>query len=263
MNTLLIIAVFAVAVLFSMLGLGGGVLYVPILLAAGLDMHSAVPTSLAIMLVMSLTAAVVYHTNSLIDWKVLLLLEPASVAGAMSGGYFSAFLNTRMLYIIFACAMVLSAVMTLLPQKKLHIDAPKTKFPGFFHLHKKEENYTINLWLGIPASFLAGVVSSIIGIGGGFLKVPLMTAVFNVPVRIAVATSSSMIVITALTGFATHTALGHVDLKLAAILSVVVFFGALAGSKISIKTDKKHLNYIMITLQLIVAGWMVFKAVNY
>ena len=262
MNTLLIIAVFSVAVLFSMLGLGGGVLYVPILLAAGLDMHAAVPTSLAIMLVMSLTAAVVYHTNSLVDWKVLLLLEPASILGAVTGSLTSGMFNERTLYIIFACAMLLAAAAGLLPKKQAHLSMPKKRSPGIFHLEKNGERYAINIWYGAPAAFLAGMVSSVIGIGGGFLKVPLMTAVFGVPIKIAVATSSAMIVITALTGFAAHTALGHVDLKLAAMLSVVVFLGALVGTRISIRSDKKFLNAVMAVLQLAVAGWMVYKAIK-
>lgn len=262
MSSLLLIAAFAVAIVFSMLGLGGGILYVPILLSAGLSMHSAIPTSLAVMLVMSLTAAVVYHMNRLIDWRLLLLLEPGSIIGALLGSYFSGYFKDNILYLIFAGAMLLSAVMTVWPQKiKKETAAPK-KAPGFFYLSSHGESYTVNLWIGIPCTFIAGVVSSIIGIGGGFMKVPLMTIVFGVPVKIAVATSSAMIVITALSGFAGHAALGHVDLKFASILAVVVFFGALIGTRISIKADKKFLNFALVALQLTVAGYMIIKALH-
>ncbi|HRU38843.1 MAG TPA: sulfite exporter TauE/SafE family protein, partial [Candidatus Goldiibacteriota bacterium] len=87
MTSLLVIAVLAVSIIFSMLGLGGGVLYVPILMSAGITFHQAVATSLLIMLVMSLTASVVYHMEKLVDWKLLLLLEPFSVTGAIIGSY--------------------------------------------------------------------------------------------------------------------------------------------------------------------------------
>jgi uncharacterized membrane protein YfcA len=261
LNSLLFIAVFAVAVIFSMLGLGGGVLYVPILLQAGLDAHAAVATALGIMLVMSLTAAFVYHRNSLIDWRLLLLMEPFSVIGAVSGSFFSVLIPEKPLYLIFAGAMLISAVMLLFPQKKNMLAAitPK-KFPGLIHLSKNGENYSVNMWISVPATFIAGVISSLVGIGGGFMKVPLMTAVFGVPVKIAVATSSAMIVITALSGFSGHAAAGHVDFRLAAVLAVVVFFGAIIGSRVSVKADKKFLNAVLVTLQLSIAVWMVYKA---
>jgi uncharacterized membrane protein YfcA len=107
---------------------------------------------------------------------------------------------------------------------------------------------------------LAGFVSSIVGLGGGFLKVPLMTIVFGVPVRIAAATSSAMIVMTATSGFLGHAAVGHVDLKLVALLSVVVFFGALVGTRILVKADKKFLSAALVVLQLTIAVWMFYKA---
>lgn len=261
MNSILFIAVFAIAVIFSMLGLGGGVLYIPILLQAGLTMQTAVPTGLAIMLIMSLTAAVVYHTNSLIDWKLFLIMEPASVIGALVGSYFSSKFPDKALYIFFALSMIATIIIGLLPKKNIHPLTPKTKFPGIFHLTKNADNYSINLWIAAPVSMLAGFVSSIIGLGGGFLKVPLMTVIFGVPIKIAAATSSAMIVVTASSGFLGHAAAGHVDYKLVGLLSIAVFFGALVGTRILVKADKKFLNMALMILQLSVAVWMIYKAV--
>jgi uncharacterized membrane protein YfcA len=261
MNSLLIIAVLAVAIIFSMLGLGGGVLYVPILMQAGISFNSAVATSLLIMLVMSLTAAVVYHANRLIDWKLMLLLEPFSIIGAVLGSYNSNLFPEQVLYIVFAVAMLGSAALTF-SSSKTSKKPKKTSFPGIFRHGKKGSHYNVNLWIGIPVSFAAGFVSSIIGIGGGFAKVPLMTLAFGMPTNTAVATSSAMIVLTCLAGFAGHGAIGHVNFKFAGILAVVVFIGAIIGSKISVKTDKRVLNLAFACLQVIIAGWMVFKAVH-
>jgi len=257
MNPVLLLALFAVAVLFSMLGLGGGVLYVPILLQAGLSFHRAVPTSLAIMLVMSLTAAIVYHTNELVDWRIILLLEPASILGAYIGSYNSNLFSEKFLSYFFAAVMIVSAVFMFMPQKPLKIKPGKKS--GCFIFEKNGEFYSINLWLGMPISFLAGFISSILGIGGGFAKVPMMTQVFGVPIKIAVATSSAMIVITCFTGFLGHSFIGHVDFRLVGALSVIVLAGALVGSKISIHADKKILNRLFALLQVTIAAWMFFK----
>jgi uncharacterized membrane protein YfcA len=243
-----------------MLGLGGGVLYVPILMLAGIPFYNAVATSLLIMLVMSLTAAFVYNTNRLIDWKLLIILEPISVLGAITGSYNSNLFPEKPLYLLFAAAMLASAALTFfypVPPKQIK----KPDFPGIFRHTKKGSHYNINLWIGVPVAFAAGFVSSIIGIGGGFAKVPLMTLAFGMPANVAVATSSAMIVITCLTGFIGHNAAGHVDLEFAGILAAVVFVGAIIGSKISIKADKKALNLMFACLQVVIAGWMVFKAV--
>ena len=260
MTSLLFIAVFLVAVVFSMLGLGGGILYIPLLLQAGLNMHTAVPTGLAIMLVMSLTAAVIYHSNKLIDWKLFLVMEPAAVIGALLGGYFSTKFPDKVLYIFFAVSMLAAAAMGYLPQKKIHPLAPKSKLPGIFHLKNGRDHYAINTWIAAPVSMLAGFISSIIGLGGGFLQVPLMSIVFGVPIKIAAATSSAMIVITAASGFSGHAAAGNVDFKLVGLLSIAVFLGALVGTKILIKADKKFISTALMILQLTIAVWMIYKA---
>jgi uncharacterized protein len=260
MVPLLIIAVFAVSIIFSMLGLGGGALYVPILLQSGMPFNGAVATSLSIILVMSLTAAVVYHAHRLIDWKVIISMEPFSVLGASIGSYNSNLFPERSLYILFAAVMVVSAVFMLVPNTPLKVK-PADRF-GFIHGEKNGEYYAINLWVGIPVSFLAGFVSSILGIGGGFAKVPMMTLLFGMPIKVAVASSSAMIVITALAGLIGHSLAGHVNLKIMLISASVVFFGAIIGSRISVKADKKFLNRVFAVVQVLVAGYMAVKAIN-
>jgi len=260
MILLLAVAIFAVAIIFSMLGLGGGALYVPILLQSGIPFHSAVATSLSIMLVMSLTAAVVYHAHRLIDWKVILYMEPFSILGASIGSYNSNLFPEKFLFILFAVVMVISAVFMLVPKTPSKVK-PADRF-GFIHGEKNGEYYSINLWLGIPVSFLAGFISSILGIGGGFAKVPLMTLIFGMPIKTAVACSSAMIVITALTGLIGHSLVGHVNLKIMLISAAVVFFGAIIGSRISVKADKKFLNRVFAVIQVLIAVYMIFKAVK-
>lgn len=257
MNSLLILLFFCVAVIFSMLGLGGGIFYVPILLNAGIDFHQAVPTSLAIMAIMSITAAFIYHNEKLIDWSIFFIMEPFTMLGAFLGSYNSKLFSVRFLEILFAIVMFISAFLHFFPQK---IDKNKPKdAPGFIHKKHKDGYYSINLWLGIPISFFAGVVSSIIGIGGGFAKVPLMTLIFKTPIKIAAATSSAMIVLTSLTGLLGHSLIGNVNWQLVAPLSLTVFSGALIGSKIAVKADRFFLNILLSLLQILVGIWLLVK----
>jgi uncharacterized membrane protein YfcA len=247
----------ATAFIFSMLGLGGGILYTPLLLNSGLAFNSAVATSLSIMVVMNLTAAAVYHSEKLIDWHILLFLEPPTMLGAYLGSINSGFFPAKNLQIFFAAVMICVAIFTFVPQKPKIFS--EKKFPGFFHKEKKGHKYSINLWIGVPVSFAAGFVSSIIGIGGGFAKIPLMTLGFGVPMNIAAATSSAMIVLTSRTGVFGHSLLGHTDWKLTAILSVAVCAGAFAGSKISVKADRRILDILFSFIMLFVAAWMLYR----
>ncbi|HRU38842.1 MAG TPA: sulfite exporter TauE/SafE family protein, partial [Candidatus Goldiibacteriota bacterium] len=108
-----------------------------------------------------------------------------------------------------------SAALTFFsPARKKTDDAP-SYFPGILRRESGGHSYSINLWVGIPVAFAAGFISSLIGIGGGFAKMPLMTLAFGMPVNAAIATSSVGIVITCLAGFAGHGAAGNVDLRLA------------------------------------------------
>lgn len=257
MTPLLLFCVFAVVILFSMLGLGGGILYVPILLASGMDFHHAVATSLSIILVMSLTSTFVYHREKLIDWHMFILLEPVAILGAAIGSYNSKVFPQRSLEILFAVISILSAFFMFLPEKPIKTKPKKAH--GVIHKKTRDGYYSINLWAGVPVSAMAGFVSSIIGIGGGFAKVPLMKLVFGTPVKIAVATSSAMLITTTMAGLAGHSMAGNVDFKLLGILACIAFAGAFIGSKTAIKADRKVLNIAFGILQLVVGTWMIIK----
>ncbi len=259
MIQLLFILFFLVAILFSMLGLGGGILYVPILLQAGLSYYQSSATALSVMIVLSLTATIVYHMNNMVDWKIVFLLEPFSLTGAYIAGVNSNLVPEKVLLILFACVMILSAFFMLKPAPAKNIKMEK--MVGFIESKKMNHKYHINLWLGIPLAFFTGIFSALLGVGGGFAKVPLMTLIFNVPTKVAVATSSAMIIITATAGFWGHSYAGHINLKLSLVLSFAAFLGALIGSRISIKSDKKFLDTTFSIILILVSIWMIFKAI--
>jgi len=251
---------FCVAVIFSMLGLGGGVFYVPLLLQIGLPFHEAAAVSLCIMIIMSLTATAVYHSNKMIDWKIVLFMGPCAIIGALLGSINSGVFSETILEILFGIMMLLSALFMFATPEE--INQPKPKRFGFIESKLQGITYFINLWLGVPLFFLAGFIASLLGIGGGFAKVPIMTFIFRVPSKVAVATSSALIVLTASAAAAGHFATGNLDLKLVGILGVAVFAGGYMGSHISAKADKKFINTALAIIMLAVSIWMFYRAYN-
>lgn len=263
MTQLLFILFFFIAIFFSMLGLGGGILYVPILLQSGLVYYEAAATALSVMIVLSLTSTVVYHLNNMVDWKIVFLLEPFSLTGAYFAGVNSNLIPEKILLLLFSSVMIVSSFFILMPTKQNNnnnIIIKKT--PGYIESKKMNYTYNINLWLGIPLAFITGVFSSLLGVGGGFAKVPLMTLIFNVPTKVAIATSSAMIIITSTAGFLGHLKAGHINLKLSVILSFAAFLGALIGSRISIKAEKIFLDTMFSIILILVSIWMIFKAIS-
>ncbi|MBP7791458.1 MAG: sulfite exporter TauE/SafE family protein [Candidatus Goldbacteria bacterium] len=259
MTFVLFIVFFLISILFSMLGLGGGILFVPILLQCGLSYYQSAATSLSVMLVLSLTATFIYHSNNFVDWKIVFLLVPFSLIGAFFAGANSNLIPEKVLMILFPCLMLTSAFFTLKPPR--HSNKEQNKGPGFIKSTVMNQKYYINLWLGIPLIFLAGIFSSLLGVGGGFINVPLMTIIFGVPTKVAVATSSAMIIITSLSGFMGHSYAGHINIKLSLILSLAAFSGALIGSRISIKANKRFLDIAFAVILILMSAWMIIKLI--
>ncbi|PKL91911.1 MAG: hypothetical protein CVV21_03950 [Candidatus Goldiibacteriota bacterium HGW-Goldbacteria-1] len=249
---------FCVAVIFSMLGLGGGVFYVPLLLQIGLPFHEAAAVSVCIMIIMSVTATAVYNSNKLIDWKIVIFMGPCAIIGALIGGLNSVIFSETILEILFGIMMLISALLMLKTPKE--INQPKPKKIGFIESKMTGITYFINLWLGVPLFFLAGFIASLLGIGGGFAKVPIMTFIFRVPSKVAVATSSALIVLTASAAAAGHFAAGNLNLKLVAVLGAAVFAGGYLGSHISAKADKKFINAALAIIMFAVSAWMFYRA---
>ncbi|RMG02603.1 MAG: sulfite exporter TauE/SafE family protein [Planctomycetota bacterium] len=104
-----------------------------------------------------------------------------------------------------------------------------------------DQTYCLNLAVALPVSFVAGLASGMVGVGGGILKVPMMVLLFGVPMDIAVGCSALMVGITAVGGFVGHAASGHWDWKTSLVLAVAVFAGGQIGSRISIALDKQKL----------------------
>ena len=245
-----------------MIGVGGGVLYVPILLAFGFPFYQAAAISIFIIMSLSISSSLVYYRVQLIDWKLALLIEPLTAIMSLIGGYYSSSLRINELQILFILVLIVSGYFMIKSIKEIQDKFINEKKWGYWLRKFGEEEYSVNLLIGLPLTALAGLMAGLLGIGGGIIKVPLMALLLGVPMKIAVGTSCFMVGITALFGFWGHFFAGHFELKMALILALVVFAGAQAGSRISIKVDKILLKKIYAIFLFLISAWMIVNVVK-
>jgi uncharacterized membrane protein YfcA len=241
-QTLILALLFlGVSTLFSMLGMGGGVLYVPILLFAGFEMAAAPSLSLILIAATSLAALTHFSKNNKVDWKLALVIDPPTNILAFAGGYYSTLIAESLLRsVLIVVLMTAGTLMLINRQQNMQ---PKVLHEHWWLWHRKfhEQRYTVNLPLVLTASALIGLLSGMLGITGGIIKLPIMVLLCGVPMDIAVATSTVMVAVTALSGIAGHSIHGIVDWRIGLTLATVALIGGLIGSRISVSMNKAQL----------------------
>jgi len=251
------LAIFILAIPFSMVGQGGGSTYVPILLAAGMDFYSASTTSLFMIMIASLAATIVFGRKKTVDWKLLLSIIPLAIMGSFAGGYAAQFISALILKIIFAVVLIIAAFFMLRPST----EGKSPEFmPRWLDWQRTCGNYqyTISLGLLIPAAGLAGFIAGMIGVGGGLFVLPLLVLLFGCPTRIAIGVSSTYVGISALPGFIGHLVGGSAfNIWVALPLAIAAFAGASLGPVLSLKTGIPKLRVILAIVLIALAIWMV------
>jgi uncharacterized membrane protein YfcA len=205
------------AFVFSMLGLGGAMVYNPIMVWFGYDFKSVVvPTGLLLNGVTALSAAWVYYRQRMIDFRVAFPLIITSAIGAPVGAYFTQFIPTQTLLAIFSMAIIFAGGRMLLFSKSSEPD---------YIRGTKQQRLTIGGILGFGIGFIAGML----GVGGGFLIVPLLITM-GFPTKTAAATSAFIVIFSSFTGFIGHLAVGHFDWQLMVFSVISVFIGSQLGA---------------------------------
>ena len=187
----LMIAGGAAGLFGSLLGLGGGILLVPILtLGFDLPLRAAVGVSLVAVMMTSSAAAGVYLEKHVADLRLGMSLELWSALGALVGGSVAFLLDEQVLEVMFGILLILVAISMVRGRaRKDRATETDVAEPGSYEVH--------NMPLGIAGSAGAGVASALLGVGGGIIKVPLMHVGMGVPLRVSTATSNLMVGITA------------------------------------------------------------------
>lgn len=230
-----------ISILFSMLGMGGGILYVPILLFAGFGMSSAPSISLILIAASSLAALTHFSKNNKVDWKLALVIDPPTDIMAFVGGYFSTLVAESVLRTILIAVLMVAGTLMLKNRKKAAFPGIQNEQWWLWHREFNGERYTVNLPLVLTATALIGLLSGMLGISGGIIKLPIIVLLCGVPMDIAVATSTVMVALTALSGLTGHAIHGQVDWRTGLVLAVVAVIGGLIGSRISVSMNKVKL----------------------
>ncbi len=247
-----------IGILMTMTGRGGGNFYVLIMVLAGQAMHQAATSAQFILLITSLAGMIVFQKNKLVDWKLALLIDPPTDIMAFLGGYFSAYTSGIVLKLILAGFLVIAGFLMLVKIQDKPLQK-NNKF-GYWQRNFQGHEYTVNLWLTIPITALAGFVAGAVGISCGSFKVPLMILICGVPMGVAVGTSSAMVAATAIMGFAGHAAQGHFEPNWAIPLAFVAVIGGLIGGKVAVKTNPNKLKILFAYTTLLAALLMVINA---
>ncbi len=219
----------------ALLGLGGGILIVPILtLGFGVPLPAAVGTSLICVIATSTGAAAVNVRAGRADVRLGITLGAGTVVGALTGGMLAGFVPERIVAGLFAALLAYTALTMarglvrrtaadpIAPVDPTAPDGPDA--PAYRSRHVPA---------AVGGSFLAGNVSGLLGVGGGVVTVPLVHLVMGAPMRISVATSNYMIGITAAAGAYAYLFRGDIDARLAAPVVLGVAAGAAIGAAIS------------------------------
>jgi uncharacterized membrane protein YfcA len=252
-----VVAILAASIVFSMVGQGGGVLYVPILLALGMSVHNAATTSLFVIVATSTSAAIIYRGRRTVDWKLALVIEPPTIALAFAGGLLANHINPTALKIVFAAVLVFASIMTMRPMKE-QVAGDSHRW-GYWDRKMGGNRYTVRLPGLMPVTAAAGFVAGMVGIAGGVFKMPAMVLLGRVPVRIAIGTSSLMVAATALSGLAGHLVGGSFNVLVALPLAAAAFIGGRLGSSLSVRVRASALKMLFAVMLLLTSVWMVIS----
>ena len=259
-QTLILALVFlAISTLFSMIGMGGGILYVPILLFAGFTFKQAPAISLILISATSLAALFTFWRNRRVDWKLALVIDPPTDIMAFVGGYFSALVPEPVLRGILVAVLMVAGTLMLKGGAGKPVATSRPRGWWYWHREFNGESYVVNLPLVLTATALIGILSGMLGITGGIIKLPIMVLLCGVPMDIAVATSTVMVAVTALSGLYGQALNQAVDWRIGLVLAGAAVIGGLVGSRVSLNLDKKRLKRIFGVVVWLIALKMAWR----
>ena len=253
----------------ALFGLGGGVIFVPILLFIVDEPTQAVAISLIGIIAGSVGASTVLVKEGMSNVRLGLLLEITTCIGAIAGAVIATYLDSVVLMVLFAVIIVYSAFRMIINPERIVEPTEGSEGTMTFTFNDEstgnEVKYDVqNIRSGMALCTVAGALSSMTGIGGGAVKVPLMNIHMHIPMKAASSTSSYMIGITAFSGAITYFFAGQVLLLEAAGVAIGAFAGSLIGAHLARRISSGHLRkyfsvvlFIMAAIVLLQAGGVI------
>ncbi|MBW8687794.1 sulfite exporter TauE/SafE family protein [Chitinophaga rhizophila] len=266
--TLILLAgAFMAGMLGSLTGLGGGVVLIPLLTVVfHVDIRYAIGASLVASIANSSGAAAAYIKEGITNVRIGMFLEIATTTGAIVGAILAVYTRTDVIAILFGIVLLFSAAMTL-RKKNEHGDNTSTsklaetmKLNGSYPVNGVEVPYKVR---GVAGGYalmtVAGVVSGLLGIGSGALKVLAMDGVMRIPFKVSTTTSNFMIGVTAAASAVIYLQRGYIDPGIAMPVVLGVLAGAFGGSRLLMKMNTRKLRLLFCVVISALALEMIYN----
>lgn len=264
---ILLAASYCAGLLGSLTGLGGGVVVIPVLtLCFGVDFHYAVGAALVASIATSSGSGSAYVKEGVTNIRLGMFLEIATTIGAVCGVAVAIYLNSNTIAIIYGGVLVLTAAMQ--QRRKSDHDgvvgsemARRLKLFGSWpQKDGTMKHYQLrHVGGGFSVMYVAGVLSGILGIGSGVLKVIAMDGIMKVPFKVSTTTSNFMMGVTACASAVIYVQRGNIVPGMACPVMIGVLFGALTGAKLLKRLDVRLLRRIFCIVILMVAANMIYQ----
>lgn len=253
----------------ALVGLGGGVLIVPLLtLAFGFPIAYAIGASIISVIATSSGAAAAYVHDHITNMRVGMFLEIATTVGAVCGAFIAGIINPTLLYIVFGIVLLISAAPLIF---KLGEELPQgvknDRWANMLSLNGSypdqnlgEVRYEVtHTPYGFGMMYIAGLISGLLGIGSGSFKVLAMDTLMRLPMKVSTTTSNFMIGVTAAASAGIYFSRGDIRPIIAAPVALGILVGALVGSKVLARLHNKTIRMIFLPILVIIALEMVLR----
>lgn len=254
----------------SLTGLGGGIVIVPLLTVVfGVDIRYAIGASLVSVIATSSGAASAYVKEGFSNMRIGMFLEVATTSGAIIGAAVALLMNASVIAIIFGAVLLYSAYMSN-RQKPADMDnlaedyiATKLKMNSSYPTPSGEKSYNVRrVPFGFGIMFIAGVLSGLLGIGSGAVKVLAMDNIMSIPFKVSTATSNFMIGVTAAASAGIYLHEGFVTPGIAMPVMLGVLIGSTIGAKMLFGANTKKLRFIFTLIVLALGLQMIYSGIK-
>lgn len=264
---ILLVAAYCAGLLGSLTGLGGGVVVIPVLtLGFGVDFHYAVGAALVASIATSSGSGSAYVKEGITNIRLGMFLEIATTVGAVCGAAVAVYLNSNVIAVVYGCVLLLTAAM----QQRRKSDhegvrgseaARRLKLFGSWpQKDGSVKRYELrHVGGGFGVMYVAGVLSGVLGIGSGVLKVLAMDCIMKVPFKVSTTTSNFMMGVTACASAVVYVQRGVIEPGIACPVMVGVLFGALTGARLLKTLNVRLLRQIFCVAITLVALNMIYQ----
>jgi hypothetical protein len=254
----------------ALTGLGGGIIVVPMLtLLFHVDMRYAVGASIVSVIGTSSGAAAAYVREGFTNVRVGILLEVATTTGALVGAALAGLITTNALAILFGLVLLFTAARALKPRGEHDILTTPDKWAARLRLDSTYptaaglQRYSVTrVPAGFVVMFAAGILSALLGIGSGIVKVLAMDQLMRLPFKVSTTTSNFMIGVTAAASAGVYLHRGYIDPVLAFPVMLGVLVGALIGARILTRANVKWLRNLFTVVVVVMAIEMLYKGIT-